>query len=1436
LVKQWRCADKRHSGKSISQPETDASWPFGYEGFFEFGARYRYRVRVETGYGKGTWSKWTTAVPDDDDKYSYSRNKTKYAARALEDAAEWTLYRPFLNSHARLEKFVSYTTSMPYHCGGSKGPCDAPYVPNADELVLKLDAKKDPNNIYGVAGTDWYWAAELLGSLQERGGQPRLNDTFLEVYLQDRARVVSGAEVDIRHYDRRWIAGYTEPDDATSTSSTDGFMKSPQVKLNTSFARDKMTRFLNSTTIPMDKHLVATVPLNHVTKVSDSQNGGQTRVIIKKSDVQSALGDAAWAPSKHYIVCVAVRNRGPLRSVPLCLGTDEQSVSGPGMHTPDTSIQAKGCPRINQTLHPSFKPTVSVNPVVSDECAHPALHSAENCNKVNVSWPNALDSEIGHDYTTISVQNPTSGEMVDILTSEVEYELQVAVLDGPNHKFDPDASSTSWTTLHNSAQGSYEERRFSHCPWNQTHNTYGPCHRNWSPSSVSRVHRTEHANLVAGKVYVYRLSIKKGLGGDCDYSITDYSKPTSCDSNGDNCYYGGVYLKYSVLSEPFQYNGTLASPDNYPSVDEDNLPPWASALTAPPGGISDIEFCAMGSGCAGSSVYFSAHWEDTPRKLFMFRFSVPDSGSTSDLLYRLEAERLKDDSGSVEASTSIRFGYHAVTHGGSQYPNKLEFCVSAPDSGSDSGCYNSNSPVLADSSFLQVGKQYRFRVRAERHLRDGSAETGAWSPWTTTEDGAGVLLGAPPPGKEITTLENGEHGYDGGVGFSHLNAVVLEFDNHFKVLNDADDNVYSSDASLLEASLNDRKSDSGHAPEGVLDGLRYDVYRFDLGRNDPPLDEWPMLQQLPDDFAEYENPVPAQTYLLKSLTLREALANEPILVSDVDDQSGSSGLHPNPKYNGNPRGSMDDVHRVLDTDVQNGHQYAYRVALRNRGRWTKASPVFFATAAVDPTLDPYQQAYLNAAAPSKPWYQQPGYGWDIRRRRLGEVASTEDADAVTTATRRLQSFDRLNYRLGAAAYSYTWTAVGGAGGCRTWSIASVNSFGSSDFNSAGSYCSVCVPGSSGPGVSNCTQVDSCSCAPGIPLGMLRPTFTDMRASSSLMLWSPPRNNPLLLNSTLSSNSALTGYNLRVRAVYSGHNTSAEVSLSVSGALSTSYQLNYTQLEALGLQLRPNPDEWSTAALAKEHLIEARVQAINAQGVSAFSEWSLTNANQGRALDQPPYLDSDQDWPVPSVTVGHDAADATKIRVELKTPFPKWTHVGSDWAEHLTHEVIIGYLGEPDSEESYKDPSSSMDEDELPLTTVMQGNTTTLVQVPQEGNFSTTNDAATARRDADDASKFDAIFRKDGALKIVCVLRWPDQVCELDSSTKILAPAFDADASVLGAFSFKNYVLGARPYPAGTPNNVNYTKTSQSAGIQMNKRYAFKVRAVNRAGASAWSRA
>jgi hypothetical protein len=164
---------------------------------------------------------------------------------------------------------------------------------------------------------------------------------------------------------------------------------------------------------------------------------------------------------------------------------------------------------------------------------------------------------------------------------------------------------------------------------------------------------------------------------------------------------------------------------------------------------------------------------------------------------------------------------------------------------------------------------------------------------------------------------------------------------------------------------------------------------------------------------------------------------------------------------------------------------------------------------------------------------------------------------------------------------------------------------------------------------------------------------------------------------------------------------------------------------------------------------------------------------------------------------------------------------------LTHEVILGHLGDPDTEETFKDPSSSTtDDDDLPL----------LLTINAGKNFTTTNSAVIGRRDADDAQKFDAIYRQGANLRTVCMLRWPKQVCELDSSSMILAPAYDAEKAVLGAFSFTNYALGARPYPSGTPNNVNYSATAETAGIALNRRFAFKVRAINRAGASSWSRA
>jgi hypothetical protein len=94
-VKRWRCADKRDAGKSIDKPETDLSWPFGYENFFEMGGRYRFRVRVESGYGAGAWSSWSThSVYHYSTDFDYSFNKSSYTQEALDDASEWTLFRP----------------------------------------------------------------------------------------------------------------------------------------------------------------------------------------------------------------------------------------------------------------------------------------------------------------------------------------------------------------------------------------------------------------------------------------------------------------------------------------------------------------------------------------------------------------------------------------------------------------------------------------------------------------------------------------------------------------------------------------------------------------------------------------------------------------------------------------------------------------------------------------------------------------------------------------------------------------------------------------------------------------------------------------------------------------------------------------------------------------------------------------------------------------------------------------------------------------------------------------------------------------------------------------------------------------------------------------------------------------------------------------------
>jgi hypothetical protein len=137
--------------------------------------------------------------------------------------------------------------------------------------MLKLSA--------GKIGQD---GADLLGTLEQRGGAARINDTFLEVYIQDVSKVSSGSEAGIRNSDTRFISEsseYIEPDDG----SRSGFMKSALTKLNSTFVSSKMAEYLNKTSISMMGHYVGKAMLNNVTKASGGTSGS-TLITIKKID------------------------------------------------------------------------------------------------------------------------------------------------------------------------------------------------------------------------------------------------------------------------------------------------------------------------------------------------------------------------------------------------------------------------------------------------------------------------------------------------------------------------------------------------------------------------------------------------------------------------------------------------------------------------------------------------------------------------------------------------------------------------------------------------------------------------------------------------------------------------------------------------------------------------------------------------------------------------------------------------------------------------------------------------------------------------------------------------------------------------------------------------------------------------------------------------
>ena len=1347
---------------------------------------------------------WSSAEADAEGADDSTKSTTEYTQRAFEDAAQWTLFRPYLDSDIRLDMLdLSNAHDGFYSCDNP--PCTPPYVPKADELVVRL---------LGHGG-------KILSTVQERGGEPRVEDMYLEVYLQDVSKIESGLEASMRTKDTRFFTtAYerVEPDDWQHN----GFMKSPLARLNSTFTKVKMAEYLNKTSIALDKHLI-----NKRFPVSELVHG--KLIVIKKEDVKATLGNNFWSSNKKYVVCVTVRNRGPLRSSPTCMGDPvDTGVLSQGAH-----VLPKGCPAINQTAHPSFKPVVLPTTQDDGSSATRRLTAGESTHKWTVTWPNALDGEIGNDYRTVPTFDPETGVETPIVVSDVKYRLEYAVRDGLNHKFDP--VTAAWTTLNNDndPNGAESNFDFPHCPYNADASSlaggnaiHGPCQKNWSPSSDVVMHSHEHSNLEVGKVYVYRLSIVGGLGGGCD-DIKDYSKKDLVTGSF------GERVRYSVISAAFQYNGTLAHvSSSQPSTGAPGAtvapgttvapaePVSTPAPLEPVGAINSIELCVAGSGCANDVDFGDRVWRDGPKKRFMLKFPVPASGSSSALLYKLQAEKLTHDSHThsndvnVESRASLRFPYTAMNHL-THVADMLTLCVGADRS--DCGPADSyvKHPVFADASFLEVDKQFRFRVRAERLLRNGDVEAGAWSPWTTTEDGTGLLIG--PPRKDLAGPGVVTDGQRPASGFSHQNAVVLEFENHFKIADD-----------VLGKPLDERRVDAGWAPEGVVDALRYDVYRFDMGSVSGGAGGAPAqmtVDSLPPGFKDGKTV--DKGYLLKSVPLKAMLKNEHLFHTD-DTHGGHE--HVNSVYNGNPFGSSADVHRIIDDDVEDGHQYAYRVAIRNRGRDTVASDVVLMVAHVDSSLPPY-----TPAPPMQDGTGVPMYGHDVMSRQLlnEEDRAEELLDGMVNSgsivKRLLQSANQLSYRMDAIAYQYVWSTHGASiGGCRTWSIASVNSFGSSDFNAASSYCSVCVPGSS-PGANSCTQVSMCVCTPGVPVGMMRPYFSHQQADSAILSWTLP-------SSMSGSAGSLTGYNLRVRAVYSNLNASTaastEVSLSMTNVSNgtngtatgasnvVSMSLDYYTLRNMGLTALPNANNYDSRAQFKEYQIEARVQAVSAQGVSQFSEWSMTNANAGRALNQPDYPSTDYTLsfglrPMPQLTVGHDADDATKLRVELDTPFHKWHHAETnDWPGHLTHEVILGHLGDPHSDETHKDPALSST-----VTTTNTVVSTVVVAGVNGSNSSSTTVTSTVTQTtgfpadhalADDKSQFDSIFKTaDGALRTVCVLRWPNQVCELDASSKVFAPEYDPAASVLGAFSFSNYVLGARPQAAGAPHNMAYAATAAS---------------------------
>jgi hypothetical protein len=399
---------------------------------------------------------------------------------------------------------------------------------------------------------------------------------------------------------------------------------------------------------------------------------------------------------------------------------------------------------------------------------------------------------------------------------------------------------------------------------------------------------------------VYRVSIVDGLAdnasGACD-DIRDYSKKDPLTGEY------GVRVRYSVMSAPFQYNGTLAhgftatttvAPLSTAAPDETTAAttPATGALDLEPvGAIDDLWVCTAGHDCANDVGKGDRAWIGGPKKRFHLQLPVPTSGSSSALLYRLEAEKLTEQAVGaatpcvrettsaphVEATTSIRFPYQAMKHnsGDAKY---LDLCVGADRTACGPADSAIRHPVFADASFLEVSRQYRFRIRAERQLRSGDVEAGPWSLWTHTTDGSGLLVG--PPAREM--YQEPVHSVNmEDRTFAHANAVVLEFQNHFRLADD-----------ILGKSLEERRADAGWTAEPVVDALRYEVYRVDLG---------------PDGSA-HSLPIGATwktvspEYLLKSLPLKAVLQNEKLYVQD--EASGQPVL--NPAYNGNPYGTTSD--------------------------------------------------------------------------------------------------------------------------------------------------------------------------------------------------------------------------------------------------------------------------------------------------------------------------------------------------------------------------------------------------------------------------------------------------------------------------------------------------------------------------------------------------